>query len=51
MFLLPNTEGPDSPRVTLIRPGRFDANKFNVLQMLAVSNVLQKVMLLLKFSI
>lgn len=45
IVLLPKTGGPDAPRVSLVRPGKYDPNKYNVLDVIAVSNIMMKISL------
>lgn len=40
---MPFTERPDSPRLTLIRPGAFDANIYTIAETIKISNMLQDI--------
>ncbi|XP_063702308.1 LOW QUALITY PROTEIN: alpha-tocopherol transfer protein-like [Culicoides brevitarsis] len=42
---LPNTETPDSPRIFLVRPGCYDAEKFAVLETWKVSTMIFEIMM------
>lgn len=41
--MLPKVSGPDATRVTLLRPGRYDPDKYNITQVIAVAHILMKV--------
>lgn len=42
---LPHTETPESPRIVLIRPGCYDAEKFTVLETMKVSSLIFEIMM------
>ncbi|XP_004929250.1 alpha-tocopherol transfer protein-like isoform X2 [Bombyx mori] len=46
ILILPKTATSDSPRVSLIIPGRYDADKYNITDVMAVSFVLQKIIMM-----
>lgn len=43
MLVLPKLISPVSPRVVLIRPGKYDPDQYSILEIIAVTNVIQKV--------
>lgn len=45
MLPLPNTETPESPRIFLIRPGCYDAEKFTVLETWKVSTMMYEILM------
>ncbi|XP_060807666.1 uncharacterized protein LOC106142999 [Amyelois transitella] len=44
MVLIPKTWGPATPVISIVRPGRFDPNKYNMLDMMAISTAIQKIL-------
>ncbi|CAG9099755.1 unnamed protein product [Plutella xylostella] len=46
LLILPKPSAPDAPKVVIIRPGAFDANKVHISECMAVLNVLQEIHLL-----
>ncbi|XP_013200524.2 uncharacterized protein LOC106143093 [Amyelois transitella] len=45
MVVLPKTWGPDTPLITIVRFGKLDPNKYNVLDFAATSTIIQKIVL------
>ncbi|XP_063529989.1 retinol-binding protein pinta-like [Cydia strobilella] len=43
---LPQVAAPGSPKVSIIRPGRYDPDKFTISEVLSVSNTIEKIMYL-----
>ncbi|XP_028043362.1 alpha-tocopherol transfer protein-like [Bombyx mandarina] len=46
ILILPKTATSDSPRASMIIPGRYDADKYNISDVMAVSLVLQKIIMM-----
>ncbi|KAJ0181738.1 hypothetical protein K1T71_002460 [Dendrolimus kikuchii] len=46
IITLPKVAAPDAPRVTLIRAGQYDPDKYSIFDIMAVSNILQKIILM-----
>ncbi|XP_045490790.1 alpha-tocopherol transfer protein-like [Colias croceus] len=44
-IILPKTCASDKTRITLIRPGRYDANKYSIIDILSAANNLEKIIL------
>ncbi|KAL4715096.1 hypothetical protein ACJJTC_012143 [Scirpophaga incertulas] len=45
-MVLPNPTGPAAPIIVVVRPGCYDPDKFNIMEVMSVSNVLIKIMLM-----
>lgn len=43
---LPDTESPGSPRIMLMRPGAYDANKFSIQDVMKVSTMVNDILML-----
>ncbi|XP_026738143.1 alpha-tocopherol transfer protein-like [Trichoplusia ni] len=43
--IIPTAPGPDAPIVSVIRPGKYDPNKYNITDIFAVTNTLMKILL------
>jgi CRAL/TRIO domain len=43
---LPNTQGPDSPRVMLIRPGTYNPEKFTIQDVIKVSSMMNDILMM-----
>lgn len=43
MLTLPKSQSVTSPKITIIRPGSSDADKYHITEIMAVQNVLQEV--------
>ncbi|CAB3231191.1 unnamed protein product [Arctia plantaginis] len=43
--ILPNTSGPDGRRINLMRPGKYDPNKYNIMDIMSVNYTLIKILL------
>ncbi|CAH0749103.1 unnamed protein product [Diatraea saccharalis] len=46
VLILPKLTGPTEPRVAIVRPGRYDPNKYTVSDIISVSNSLQKLIIM-----
>ncbi|KAL0894647.1 hypothetical protein ABMA27_013201 [Loxostege sticticalis] len=44
-IVLPKAPGPTSPKISIVSPGRYDADKYSISDILSVSNVLLKIIL------
>ncbi|XP_047516143.1 uncharacterized protein LOC125056869 [Pieris napi] len=44
-LILPKSKAFDGTRVTIVRPGSYDANKYNIIEVLAVSTILERIAL------
>ncbi|KAM3959038.1 uncharacterized protein ACR2FA_006879 [Aphomia sociella] len=45
LVVLPKPPGPDSPLIIIFRPGQYDPNKYSMADVMSVSNIVQKVVL------
>ncbi|KAG6446333.1 alpha-tocopherol transfer protein-like [Manduca sexta] len=43
MLILPKLAAPDAPRVSIIRPATYDPDKYSIVDIMAVSHVLQQI--------
>ncbi|XP_075992123.1 alpha-tocopherol transfer protein-like [Anticarsia gemmatalis] len=46
IITLPKVASPDAPRVNLIRPGTYDPSKYNILDVMAVSSAVMKIIMM-----
>ncbi|XP_014362969.2 alpha-tocopherol transfer protein-like [Papilio machaon] len=44
--VLPKLASPDAPRVTIIRPGQYDADKYPIADVLSVNTIIDKILLM-----
>ncbi|KAJ8729543.1 hypothetical protein PYW08_001124 [Mythimna loreyi] len=43
--ILPKAPGPDAPQTSIIRPAKYDPNKYHILDIMSATNVLMKILL------